>query len=658
MNHFHLAPQGFEAHSPAVVDVPDQPSPGVEAIQLRRAFEHRLRRAADGAGEEAPHGGVDRLHLRGEEGAPRRLFELGLRDLVELLLLGPLEDVHQHGDPADEIPFNFAFPVKAALQAVERVVARHRDLLVEECALLEVQSAKGPSQLQGERSSLGSSSLPCLLIVITSWGNSVTAQAAVPWVAATTWHSVLPILAACFQRGDLADEGLDVHAVALPVAAHDGGQQRPRRVSVPGASGASSCAEAALLGRRVSAASAGATTSTSTSTSLLGCHRDASAVGAAHGEARRLLRLVLALVGVPALYPVADPEDLGLRGHDALLVVGVVREGLGHVLQRRLVGRDLVLHLLQHVAHGLCEWDALGAHVLAARGLEAADHRLNLGHLAVHEVRDCLAFSWSVFVQLVQVRLHALALAVHVVDGLLDRGDLVVHHGDVGLHPLGGHLGNLLLHVGQGCTLHCQLVPKVHIHQHGLVVDLPTPQPLPLLGLVDGTHGRGKLLQVGMVEGLLPLEGSNAAVDDVRPLCRVEHAVLLDLDFLDRRRRHPCRRASRRWRRSRRRSPALAVRRRRSHRQPCPATAGGRCRRAPEASGGRQLRFWACHGRLPRGALREAPHLSILTHALCCLWSCYLLHSFWLIGVCQLRIESHWCWNVVNGSATMFNIKY
>ena len=31
---------------------------------------------------------------------------------------------------------------------------------------------------------------------------------------------------------------------------------------------------------------------------------------------------------------------------------------------------------------------------------------------------------------------------------------------------------------------------------------------------------------------------------------------------------------------------------------------------------------------------------------------------FWLIGVCQLRIESHWCWNVVNGSATMFNIKY
>ena len=216
------------------------------------------------------------------------------------------------------------------------------------------------------------------------------------------------------------------------------------------------------------------------------------------------------------------------------------------------------------------------------------------------------------------------------------------------LELLIGHAGDLVVEALELLVRGRQVAPHVHVQGDGLLIDLVAAQALPFLGLVEGAHGRGNLLEVLVVETLLLLESRKAALDGVRP-CRPEgqlgadHAMPRDLDPLNRWRVHPRRRTASQQGESGR--TALAVRRRGAHRQPRPATAGRRCRRVPEAPGGRQvssgaLHRGARHGRLSWGALREAPFDVV---------SCCLLHSF----SCLRRLSCCDCVRITSSSATM-----
>ena len=282
------------------------------------------------------------------------------------------------------MPLSLALPCHAASDAVELVLRLRGQLLVKDAPVLEVDRAERALQLQGQALRRRVGCVASRRRPSTSTRSSIAAQTAVPWVEATTRFGGMSFAGTGLQRGDLADEGLHVHAMALSVAAYDGGQHRPLRVSIPGAPGASrgtststdtrdagrgdsscarACPEAPLLGRRASVAAAG--TSTSTSTSSLRCRRQAGAVCAAHGEARRLRcsGLVLLLL----IEVLGRLQDLRLRRQDPLLMVRLVHE-------RRLVDHDLLVHLLQRVAHGLREGDARRVLMVAAGGFEAADH--------------------------------------------------------------------------------------------------------------------------------------------------------------------------------------------------------------------------------------------------------------------------------------------
>ena len=140
-----VPPQALEANGLALVYVPGDPPPCIEPVEGGGALEHRLSCPGDRRGEKPPDRGVGDDHLLTREPSSHDLLELLGRDLLEILLLGPCQDVLQHRSSGNEVPLDLPFPRHSILGAVVPVLLALGQFIVEEGLLLV---ADGPERLQ------------------------------------------------------------------------------------------------------------------------------------------------------------------------------------------------------------------------------------------------------------------------------------------------------------------------------------------------------------------------------------------------------------------------------------------------------------------------------------------------------------------------------
>ena len=156
----HLTAEVVEPQLPAVVDVPDQSSPRVDAVEPRRALEHRVGRARNHATQEAPQRRVEVQDLVDRHRPAQGVLELLGGDDVIVLALGPNEDVEEDRSARDEVPLDLILPLHAVLHAVELELFLERHLLIEDGTVLMSNSSEWTMELQrkarsGRRAILG-----------------------------------------------------------------------------------------------------------------------------------------------------------------------------------------------------------------------------------------------------------------------------------------------------------------------------------------------------------------------------------------------------------------------------------------------------------------------------------------------------------------------
>ena len=351
-----------------------------------------------------PADGLDQL-LRGDD--------------VELLVLGPLEDLAQDGGTRDEVALDLALPREAALHAVEPVLVLAGELLVEDGAFLVPDRSDGVLELEGQRL-LG-------LGVPAAWSARRDCALGLPGrVLEKIWSTMIMIvrswLVERLQNFDLLHELLDMDAVARPVAARHGPQDAHVPRLAVGAARRSS-------GRRGGAwRSPSATGALLRAPAWLALLAGRSALRRVSCRAFDLLQLGL------------DELDLLVHARDArggeVLTGG--RQTVLHELEAAgdvLELDEVVVHLVQEVelvdgpggilrglSHGLDVEDLLG--LVLQRGDDGSTllgpGRVELLQLSGHDALPARGPS-DVLVEDVELRLELQDLVLELVD---DRADL------------------------------------------------------------------------------------------------------------------------------------------------------------------------------------------------------------------------------------------
>ena len=115
-----------------VVDDSHDTAPGVEAVAVRSLLEHRVRGAAEAAGQEAPDGRVERILLRLFHEVADGIVEGVLGNDLLVVLVGPLEEIFNGRDFADEVAAELALPSHAAFcSVVAELWCRHQFVIEE-----------------------------------------------------------------------------------------------------------------------------------------------------------------------------------------------------------------------------------------------------------------------------------------------------------------------------------------------------------------------------------------------------------------------------------------------------------------------------------------------------------------------------------------------
>ena len=141
----HVIAHALQLDVLAVLDVPDDATPRLKALQRVGRLEHRLHLAADAVAQEAPDGAVDVVEaVQVHVGAMSGTGEHVLGDFLAFPLFCPREHLHQRWAFADEVPFQLALPGRSALRAVELEAGLTGQLVVEQLRVGVVELAEGP----------------------------------------------------------------------------------------------------------------------------------------------------------------------------------------------------------------------------------------------------------------------------------------------------------------------------------------------------------------------------------------------------------------------------------------------------------------------------------------------------------------------------------